>query len=722
MIRQYELVEKIKAYDPLADENGINRAYVFAMKAHGTQTRANGDPYFTHPIEVANILTSFRLDSASIITALLHDTLEDTEVTLEEITSKFGAEVAKLVDGVTKLNQLETKSESVKQAENFRKLVVAMSDDIRVLLVKLADRLHNMRTLHFIKKPEKRIRIARETLDIYAPLAERMGMRHIKDELQDLAFAELYPEVRLSILNRLSYLRAEGQSLVERIIKEVTQVMRNIGIKADISGREKTPYSIWIKMQTKNLGFEQLSDIMAFRVIVDDVPSCYQALGVVHSQYHMVPDRFKDYISTPKGNNYRSIHTTVLGPENHRIEMQIRTNEMHEFAEFGVAAHWSYKEGEQHMPTDGKQYRWIRELLEILENSTNPEEFLENTKIDLYHDQVFCFTPKGDLISLPRNATPIDFAYAIHSNVGNTCIGAKINGRIEPLKTELHNGDQVDIIRSKTATPSPAWERVVITAKAKAEIRKFVRTQQRDQFISLGRGILEKTFADEGAAFSEKALEVCLKKLNKKSIEDVIAEVGEGILSRQSVFDSVLPDYRSKKNASDKLKKVLEPLTKSSDNKPAKKTKKLSVPIKGLIPGMALHLANCCHPLPGDRIVGIVTTGKGVAIHTLDCDLLEKFTDTPERWIDVSWDVLEGEKKYTGRVKATVSNETGALATVANAIAKEEGNITNLKIINRSSDFFELMIDIEVKDSRHLANIMASLRSRGAIHTVGRFS
>ncbi len=717
MIRQYELVEKIKYYDPAADEAAINRAYVFAMKAHGTQTRANGDPYFTHPLEVANILTSFRLDSASIITALLHDTLEDTEVTLEEITGKFGSEVAKLVDGVTKLNQLEEKSESIKQAENFRKLVVAMSDDIRVLLVKLADRLHNMRTLHFIKKPEKRQRIARETLDIYAPLAERIGMRHIREELQDLAFGEIYPEVRQSIINRLSYLRQEGKSLVDGIIGEMSQLLLKHNLTAEVSGREKSPYSIWVKMQTKNLGFEQLSDIMAFRILVADIPSCYQALGIIHSSYHMVPDRFKDYISTPKGNGYKSIHTTIMGPENHRIEFQIRTYEMHEFAEVGVASHWSYKEGAS-AQVDGKQYRWIRELLELLESSSNPEEFLENTKMDLYHDQVFCFTPKGDLISLQRGATPVDFAYAIHSSVGNTCIGAKINGRIEPLKTQLHNGDQVEIIRSKTAQPSPAWERVVVTPKAKAEIRKFVRGQQREQFLNLGRGILEKTFADEGKEFVEKNLEPALKKLGKKTAEDLIAEVGEGILSRQAVFEALYPDHFKTKRTAEKLKNVLtKPLKKKKE--PARKG---SIPIKGLIPGMAVHLANCCHPLPGDRIVGIVSSGKGVAIHNLDCDLLEKFTETPERWIDVSWDSIDTDKKFIGRLKAVVSHSTGALADIANSIAKSDGNISNLKIVNRSTDFFEILLDVEVKNSNHLMNVMSALRARSMVHSIERYS
>ncbi len=712
MIRQFELVERVKSYDPDADEDMLNRAYVFSMQAHGSQKRASGDPYFSHPVEVAYMLTEFKLDTASIVTALLHDTVEDTEATIGDIEKFFGKEVASLVDGVTKLTRIETKSENAKQAENFRKLLVAMSEDLRVLLVKLADRLHNMRTLQYIKQPEKRQRIARETLEIYAPLAERIGMRKIKEELQDLAFAELYPEARESIIRRLTYLREQDKAIVEKIENHLRKTLQEAGLQNfNISGREKRAYSIWKKMEMKNVSFEQLSDIIAFRIIVQNMSECYQALGAVHSAYHTIPGRFKDYISTPKNNGYKSLHTAVIGPGQHRVEVQIRTQEMHEIAEFGVAAHWTYKQKHDYKK-EGKQYRWIRGLLEILDKSSNPEEFLEHTKLEMYHDQVFCFTPKGDIIALPRGATPVDFAYAVHSGVGDTCVGAKVNSRIVPLRTQLKNGDQVEIITSKAQTPSPTWERFVVTGKARSEIRKFIRTQQRAEYINLGKAILGKTFKQEGEELTDKMLEGLNEKFPKKTVEDIYAEVGEGIINRAAVFEAVFPDRKissaqNKKSLLSRLRK------KASDTSTA-------IPIKGLIPGMAMHFAKCCHPIPGDKIVGIVTTGKGITIHTTSCETLENFSDTPERWIDVAWD-NSTNIQHVARVKIILSHEPGGLATVTNVIAKDLGNITNLKITTRSTDFFEMLIDIEVKDLRHLNSIIASLRGKEAVQSVERY-
>jgi GTP diphosphokinase / guanosine-3',5'-bis(diphosphate) 3'-diphosphatase len=717
MIRQYELVEAIKAYDPNADEDLINRAYVFAMKAHGTQKRASGDPYFSHPVEVAYKLTQYKLDAASIVTALLHDTVEDTDVTLDDIEHTFGPEIRSLVDGVTKLSRLEGKTENMKQAENFRKLLIAMSEDLRVLLVKLADRLHNMETLHHIKNPEKRQRIARETVEIYAALAERIGMRHIKEDLQDLAFAELYPEARDSIVKRLEFLREQGATEVEKTLHVLREKMDEAELpNAIIGGREKKPFSIWKKMESKNVDFEQLSDIVAFRIVVDSVPQCYQALGVIHAQWHTIPGRFKDYISTPKSNGYQSLHTAVLGPGQQRVEIQIRTQEMDEIAEYGLAAHWSYKQGDN-AGKDGKKLRWIRELLEILEKSSNAEEFLENTKLEMYQDQVFCFTPKGDILAFPRGATPVDFAYGVHSGVGDKCVGAKINGRIVPLRTKLKNGDQVEIITSKTQTPSPSWERFVVTGKARSEIRKFVRTQQRNEYINLGRAILAKTFKQEGEDFSEKSLEPHLPHFNKKTVDDLLAEVGEGLVSRQQVTEVAIGHRKSVSNNS--VGSVLSTLSSPFRKKKAS-AKGAPMPIKGLIPGMAIHYAGCCHPIPGDRIVGIVTTGKGVTIHTMECETLENYSDSPERWIDVAWE-RDNEGAHIGRLKAHVSHEPAALATVTNVIAKENGNISNFKIVNRSTDFFEVLIDIEVKDLRHLGNIIANLRSKEVVQSVERW-
>ncbi len=714
MIRQFELVERVKGYDPGADEDALNRAYVFAMKAHGSQTRASGDLYFSHPLEVAGILTEYKVDFASIITALLHDTIEDTETTLKEIKKHFGKEVALLVDGVTKLTRLEFQSDQAKQAENFRKFVLAMSEDIRVLLVKLSDRLHNMRTLHHIENADKRRRIAVETMDIYAPLAERIGMQGMTSELQDLAFAELNPEARNSIIKRLEFLREKGGDIVPRIIAELEKTLADNGIKATIEGREKTSYSIWNKMLQQEVGFEQLSDIMAFRVVVDTVEDCYGTLGVAHGAYPVVPGRFKDYISTAKPNGYRSLHTGVFGPERQRIELQIRTADMHDVAEHGVAAHWNYKQGTN--KTAGPQYRWLRELLDILEHAEEPEEFLEHTKLEMFKDQVFCFTPRGDLINLPSGATLVDFAYAVHSEVGDRCVGAKINGRMMPLRSELRNGDQVEIITSKAQTPSPTWERFVVTGKARARIRRFIRSQEREEYMKLGRAMLARVFTEEGYKLADKALSGVLKVFNLDSVEELYARVGSGHHKDSEIVEAVFPGTRKKKADS----KVV-PLAKARDKRKKNPEDNGSVSIKGMIPGMAMHFADCCHPLPGDRIVGIVTTGKGVTIHTIDCETLGEFADAPERWLDVSWDVdSESPEVHVGRVRLTVLNVPGSLGDLSTVIAKNEGNISNLKITDRSPEFFDMLIDIEVRDVKHLTSVIAALRASLSINSVER--
>jgi len=712
MMRQFELVERVKSYDPNADEAALNRAYVFSMKVHGSQTRASGDPYFSHPVEVAGLLAQMKLDVASIVTGLLHDTVEDTVATLEDIEKTFGPDIARLVDGVTKLSRIELQSDQTKQAENFRKLVLAMSQDIRVLLVKLADRLHNMQTLHYIQNEDKRRRIARETMEIYAPLAERIGMHRMKDELEDLSFAELYPEARTSINARLSFLREKGGDVVTRIIETLKMTLARGGLAdAAVSGREKTACSIWRKMQRKNIGFEQLADIMAFRIQVASIEQCYLALGIIHSTYPVVPGRFKDYISTPKPNNYRSLHTGVIGPERQRIEIQIRTDDMHEVAELGVAAHWTYKQT-QGGKTEGKQYRWLRELLDILDHASGPEEFLEHTKLEMFQDQVFCFTPKGDLIALPRGATPVDFAYAVHSEIGDTCVGAKINGRLVPMRTQLVNGDQVDIITSKAQTPSPTWERFVVTGKARARIRRYVRTQQRTQYLDLGRAILQKAFRQDTLEFSEKRLDEVAKTFGAADAEELYVAVGEGNVTGREVLNAVFPARAERDRAVGKVIPLPRKARKPGDD---------AVSIRGLIPGMALHFAGCCHPLPGDRIVGIVTTGKGVSIHTIDCDTLDSFAETPERWLDVAWQ-LDGEadQLHTGRIQVTIGNEPGSLGTLTTLIGRNGGNISNLKIVHRSTDFFELLVDIEVKDVRHLTNIIAVLRALPVISSVDR--
>jgi len=711
MMRQCELVERIKAYDPGADEAAVNRAYVYAMKHHGAQTRESGDPYFSHPIEVAGILTELKLDESSIITALLHDLVEDTDVTLDDIERTFGTEIARLVDGVTKLTRLELQSEQTRHAENFRKLVLAMSVDIRVLLVKLADRMHNMQTLHYVQSSEKRRRIARETMEIYAPLAERIGMQRFKDELLDLAFGELNPDGRASILARLEFLKGDGDELPPRIIDQLKSGLAEDGIEAEISGRMKTPYSIWTKMQHKDVAFEQLSDIMAFRIVVADVPECYRALGALHGHYPVVPGRFKDFISTPKPNGYQSVHTGLIGPERQRIEIQIRTRDMHDIAEFGVAAHWKYKQGD--FKVDGRQYRWLRELLDILEHASNPEEFLEHTKLEMFQDQVFCFTPKGDLIALPDGATPVDFAYAVHSEVGDTCVGAKVNGRIMPLRNKLQNGDQVEILTSKAQTPSPDWEKFVVSGKAKARIRRFIHLKEREQYGQLGRQMLQKAFREEDYEFTEKALAGVLKKFRCNSVDELCTLVGKGNPTAREVLVAVFPGVKQVARSM-----RVWPFRRGRGR--GDKAKKSKLPIKGLIPGMAVHYAQCCHPLPGERIVGIVTTGKGVTVHTIDCETLESFQDTPERWVDISWEVDEESEPLIGRLHLMVANEPGSLGDLSTIIGKNHGNISNLKITNRSIDFFEMLVDVQVQDAKHLSNIMAALRATPVIASVER--
>ncbi len=710
------LTTKMALYTSDLDDALLASAYNYAKEMHEGQTRVSGEPYYTHPVEVASILADMRMDLSTIITAILHDTLEDTSATYKDLETKFSKEVADLVNGVSKLTKIESQTFEGKQAENFRKLLLAMSEDIRVLLVKLGDRLHNMRTLyHFKDRPDKTARISRETIEIFVPLAERIGMNQIKEELADLSFGYLNPEAKESITKRLSFLREESGDIVKKIITYLEDLMEKEKIKAEVTGREKTRYSIWKKMQRKNVTFEQLSDIMAFRIVVDDIGECYHALGVLHSSYPVVPGRFKDYISTPKQNGYRSLHTTIIGPENQRIEVQIRTSEMHREADLGVAAHWAYKDGNKKADLkDIKQYRWLRELLDILEQESRPEDFLENTKLELFQDKVFVFSPKGDLIELPNGACPVDFAYAVHSGVGDKCVGAKINGSIAPLNTKLSNGDQVEVITSKTQTPSPAWERFVATGKARSHIKRFIRMQQRDEYVALGQAMLKKVFAQEEYEFTEKAVSGIVKKMKVDDVDDIYANIGSGHFSSRDIFKTIFPAHN---------KEVARPpVHEFKDYAMAKLAgSDKPMPIKGLIPGMAVHMARCCHPLPGDRIAGIVTTGKGVTIHTIECETLETFADTPERWIDVSWgEGADAPESHVGRLNITFLNIPGALGTVSTVIGKNGGNIVNLKITNRSMDFWDILVDVYVDDTKHLSNLIAALRATPEITSVDR--
>ena len=732
------LLERVRCYDPHADLALMQEAYDLAAKAHEGQCRDNGDPYITHPIAVANILAGFRMDPVSIMVGFLHDTVEDTGISLEMLAGRFGKDVAAIVDGVTKLTRLELQSDRTKQAENFRKLVLAMSRDIRVLIVKLADRLHNMRTLHYVQRTDRRQRIARETLDIYAPLAERIGMDRVKTELQDIAFVNLEPEADATIRARLNYLRGQGADMIEQIRCELATLCKEAGVEgATVIGREKSPYSIWEKMKRRNVAFEQLSDIMAFRILVPTREACYAALGAVHGAYPMIAGRFKDYISTPKTNGYQSLHTgvTLYRPHSQKIEVQIRTPEMHDLAENGVASHWSYKDGSspsEHetavlSETFGaytRKLRWVQDLLDILEDSQGPDEFLENTKLELYQDQVFCFTPKGQLISLPRGATPVDFAYAVHSQVGDRCVGAKVNGRLVPLKHVLENGDQIDIMTARGGTPSPSWERFVVTGKARARVRRFVALQQRQNNVENGRGAVARAFRQKGVDGSEKVLEGLLGTLKQNSLDELYGSVGAGQLDPRDVVGAAYPEL-SRQGQVPRIVPGLSPrLEGRLDQKPLPSRRPSSYEgtlVDGVGRGIELHFAGCCRPLPGDRIVGIIAQGKGVTVHRRKCHNLSMFSDMPERFLEISWSeealgrTGRDAPRYTARLSVVAGNDPAVLAALTNLATRHEASVINLRIVNRQLDFMEILVDLEVRSKGHLATVLAGFRAEKGV-------
>jgi GTP diphosphokinase / guanosine-3',5'-bis(diphosphate) 3'-diphosphatase len=731
MMRQYDLIERVKTYNPNANEDLLNRAYVYAMKAHGTQTRASGDPYFSHPLEVAAILTNLKLDDATIVAALLHDTIEDTAATKAEIDETFGPEIAALVDGLTKLKKLDLVTREAKQAENLRKLLLAIAADVRVLLIKLADRLHNMRTLDFMR-PESRKRTAEETLDIYAPLAGRMGMHEMREELENLAFQELNPEAFKVISERLAALAARNKNVVKEIERQLTKKLADRGIAADVKGRQKQPYSTWRKMERKSIGFEQLSDLVGYRVLVDTVEECYQALGVVHTTWQMIPSRFKDYISTPKQNDYRSVHTTIVGPGKQRVELQIRTRDMHEIAEYGIAAHALYKDGHgsptEMLSRESSAYAWLRHTIELLSEGVNSEEFLEHTKLELFHDQVFCFTPKGRLIALPRKATAIDFAYAVHTDVGNSAVGAKINGKIAPLVSELSNGDEVEITASKSQTSPPsAWESVVVTGKARAAIRRATRAAVRTQYVSFGRQMVERLFHRAKKEYSDEKLQGALPRLARHSIDEVMAAVGRGEMRASDVARAMYPDYKE-----ERVTRVAPPKPESGwfglskvksliFRVPDGKDVSGAIPIRGVSGELPVRFAPSGGAVPGDRIVGIMTPGEGITIYPIQSPALKAFEDTPDNWLDVRWDVEEeSPQRFPARIKIHSVNEPGTLAQVAQVIAEHDGNIDNVRMERGSPDFTELTIDLEVYDLKHLNAIIAQLKAKDVVAQVER--
>jgi GTP pyrophosphokinase len=696
------------------------------MIAHGSQKRASGDLFFGHPLEVAAILTDLKLDDATIAAAVLHDTVEDTAATLEEINKSFGPQIGSLVDGLTKIKRLDLVSKRAAQGENFRKLLLAVADDVRVLLVKLADRLHNMRTLHFMPV-EKRRRIAEETLDIYAPLAGRMGIQEMREELEDLSFQNLHPEAYETISRRLKELTAKSEKLVGSIEQDLTVKLAAKGLQAEVRGRQKRPYSVWRKMERKSVAFEQLSDIFGFRVIVNELDDCYRALGVVHTTWPMVPGRYKDYISTPKQNDYRSIHTTVIGPGSQRVELQIRTRSMDEIAEYGIAAHALYKEGindNSRLATESQAYQWLRRTIDLLAEGDSPEEFLEHTKLELFHDQVFCFTPKGRLIALPRGATPIDFAYAVHTDVGNMAVGCKINGRMAPLLTELQNGDEVEIVRAEGQTPPAAWESLVVTGKARAAIRRATRAAVRRQYTGLGRQILERAFERLGKRFSEEKLKGALPRLARGSIEDVLAAVGRGEMFSGDVVRAVYPDYKEERRGGP----AEAPGAGWQNLDPALKIKLPngdgaghSIPIRGVNSDVAVQFAPHGGAVPGDRIVGILTPGAGVTIYPIQSPALADFDNEPDRWLDVRWDIDPTDpQRFPARIALQSINEPGSLAQIAQVIADHDGNIDNVSMKRRTQDFTDVSIDLTVWDLKHLNAIIAELRAKRVVAKVDR--
>ena len=759
MMRQYELTERVLSYNPNADEALLNKAYVFAMKAHAGVKRNSGDPYFSHPLEVAAILTDLKLDDATIATALLHDVVEDTSVTKEQIDQSFGVEIGSLVEGLTKIMRLDLVSRKAQQAESFRKLLIAISSDVRVLLVKLADRLHNMRELQH-NKPESRRRNAEETLEVYAPLAGRMGMQSFREELEELSFKWLHPEAYATVVAKLAELRQRNAGIVDEISSLLKAKLAEAGIRADVSGREKKPYAIWRKMQNKQISLEQLSDIYGFRVLVDSVDTCYRALGIAHSNWRTVPGRFKDYISTPKQNNYQSIHTTISGPRNQRVEMQIRTYAMHDVAEVGIAAHSLYKDrlvaaaanddapsAAGSSPPKENPYRWLRHMVGTLLDGSNPEEFLEHTKLELFHDQVFCFTPKGRIIALPRGATPIDFAYGVHTDVGNTCIGAIVNGRAQPLTTQLRNGDEVEILTAKGQTPPATWEQVAVTGRARSSIRRATRDMRRKQYIELGRRLLVAAAAKAKVTHDDDRLRSVIGALGHKSVDDALAAVGKQDLAAEDALRAMFPTVviPTAKPASERSRaraatgadegwfglakglglKFRLPGVRASSPAPAEAAvvngsppAVTGVPIRALRNDIPVTIEDG-GAVPGDRVVGVLDGSGGIRIFQIHSPRLQDYESA--RWIDVTWDVNPDKpERFPARIMVTVVNEPGTLAEVAKVIGEAGGNIDTLRMARRAADFTEMVINLEVFDVSHLNAILMGLKAKSVVSAAER--
>ena len=703
-MQQPDFIKNIKSKDSDSNQSLIEKAYFFALEAHKSQKRYSGDPYISHPVKVAEILTNLKLDTATIITGLLHDTVEDTPASMEELKKIFGNEIASLVDGVTKISKMKTHSDVKNQAENFRKLILAVSKDIRVLLVKLADRLHNMRTISYVPNEEKRKRIALETMEIYAPLAGRLGMQSFRDELEDLSFQILNAAAYTSIKNRVDYLKNSSSNLTEKINIQIVNLLKEESILCEVIGREKKIYSIWNKMQRKEIAFRQLSDIFAYRIVTDNKNDCYKALGIIHSKWSVVPGSFKDYISTPKINNYSSLHTTIVGPQRQRVELQIRTKDMSEIADSGIAAHWQYKDNYNLVDdssSDPINVTWLRDLVDILDSGATSEELLEATKLEMFQQQVFCFTPKGDLIHLPINSNPIDFAYALHSEIGNMCIGCKVNGKSQPLFAKLQNGDEVEILTSKGQEPSEVWENIATTAKAQTSIKRYFKKQENSDFVDLGKRILLNSlgFSKE---IPENVANEMMVKFKKKSFNDLMISIGRGHIKNKEIIKF-------------KPRKRLSFFTRYRKNP----NQTLPLEIKGLQPGLAVHFAECCLPLPDERIIGVSEIDIGVIIHNSNCKKLnEDFSE--DLWLAATWKDISEEQLFTSRIKVSVVNEPGSLGILATHIGKHGGNIINLNISEKSNDFFDMIFEMNLKSLDHLNVIIKNLKELDRVSMVKR--
>lgn len=698
MIGPDDLIALVRNYNPRSNERLIRDAYAYGAAMHEGQRRKSGEPYFSHPVEVAAILTEQRLDDATIVTALLHDTIEDTRSTRDEIVARFGTEIADLVDGVTKLTNLQLSSTETKQAENFRKLFMAMSRDLRVILVKLADRLHNMRTIKWMAAPKQQQK-ARETMDIYAPLAGRMGMQWMRDELEDLSFRVLNPKGRSSIIRRFVKLQRETGDVIDRITADMRTELEKAGVAAEVFGRAKKPYSIWRKMQEKKVGFSRLSDIYGFRVITQSEEDCYTALGAIHQRWRAVPGRFKDYISQPKSNGYRSVHTTVSGRDGKKVEVQIRTRQMHDVAETGVAAHWSYRDGvRSENPFAVDPAKWIASLTERFDAEDDHEDFLEAVKLEMYSDQVFCFTPKGDVVKLPKGATPLDYAYQIHTRIGAACVGAKIDGIRVPLWTRLRNGQSVEIITAEGQTPQATWLDIATTGKAKAAIRRSLREANTERFAKLGLELARAAFEGLGRKATDRVLGKAARTLRYDNMTELLAAVGRAEVTTRQVMDAVYPDLTPARPVEIETTRA----------------------IVGLAHGQAFDRARCCQPLPGERIVGITHRGQGVAIHAIDCGALTEFEDQPTRWLDLHWAEGTHPAKHTVTLEMTVTNDAGVLGRICTLIGEGKANISDLSFVDRKPDYFRLLIDVDLRDAEHLHTILSALEAESNVASLER--